>query len=141
MKQIDKINHFEVLKQVGLRVTKGRVSILEFLEQVKEPVDVSSILKFLKSKKIKADPATVFRIMNVFTKKGIALQVQFQDGKARYELASKGDHHHLICEKCESIEDITGCTISVLEKKIEEKKKFLVKSHSLEFFGICSRCQ
>jgi len=36
------------------------------------------------------------------------------------------------------LEDISDCNISELEKEIQHKKKFLVKRHSLEFFGLVS---
>jgi Fe2+ or Zn2+ uptake regulation protein len=55
---------------------------------------------FLEKNNIKSDPATVFRIVNMFTEKGLTKQIQLNEGKFRYELSSKEDHHHLICEKC-----------------------------------------
>jgi Fur family ferric uptake transcriptional regulator len=79
--------------------------------------------------------------MNVFTKRGIAKQIQLQEGKARYELAASAEHHHLVCSKCGDIQDISDCNITGLENDIEKKKGFKVTSHSLEFFGICKSCQ
>ncbi|MBI2074622.1 MAG: transcriptional repressor, partial [Candidatus Levybacteria bacterium] len=91
--------------------------------------------------KIKVDKVTVFRIINALFEKGIVKSVQLNEGKLRYEHSAKADHHHLVCEKCGNIEDISDCNIEALEKDIEKKKKFKVKSHSLEFFGICNLCQ
>lgn len=129
------------LNKLNLRATPARVTILKLLETELEPLDVNTIINYLKNKKIKTNSATVFRIMNAFTEKGITSKVQFREGKVRYELKSKGDHHHLVCERCENIEEVSDCAISELEKEIKRKKKFLVKSHSLEFFGLCSNCQ
>ncbi len=129
------------LREAELKATPARVAILQLLEQTDKPIDVSSIIDYLKAHDMEADQATVFRIINAFTKKGLTKQLQFHEGKFRYELVSKGEHHHLICENCGSIEDISDCNISDLEKDIEKKKQFKVKSHALEFFGLCSNCQ
>jgi len=131
----------EELNEVALRATPARVAIMQLLETTKEPVDATTIMEHLQKEAIATDPATVFRIMNMFTQKGITTPIQFQEGKTRYELASKDDHHHLICENCGRIEDIEDTVIPNLEKHIEEKHSFIVKRHSLEFFGLCANCQ
>ncbi len=129
------------LNQVSLRATPARVAVMNFLEKSDHPADASSILKFLNENSIDTDPATVFRIVNMLTKKGLARSVQLGEGKTRYEASSKGDHHHLICENCGKIEDIEDPEIPTFEKHIKVKHKFLVKRHSLEFFGLCKNCQ
>ena len=141
MKLFDRHNCTDELREVDLKATPARLAVLKLLEDSKQPIDVSSIKDYLDKKSIKTDPVTVFRIINTFTEKGITKQIQFNEGKFRYELASKDEHHHLICKTCGSIEDISDCNIEDLEKEIESRKGFKVQSHSLEFFGVCGRCQ
>lgn len=129
------------LNQAALRATPARLQVLQFLEKTDSPVDVQMILEYLNKHRIKTDPATVFRIMNTFTEKSLAKQISFNEGKSRYELFSKKEHHHLVCEECGAIEDISDCNIEALEKDIQKKKHFLVRKHSLEFFGLCHNCQ
>jgi Fur family ferric uptake transcriptional regulator len=131
----------EELKNVGLKATPARLALLKLFEKTEKPLDVSVMQKYLNKHDVDIDPATVFRIINMFTQKGITKQVQLGEGKFRYELSSREDHHHLICEECGDIEDISDCDIESLEKQINKKKKFLVKRHSLEFFGVCKKCQ
>ena len=129
------------LNEVNLRATPARIALLNLLETTEKPLDVQSMIDYLYKKHIQTDPATVFRIMNMFMEKGIVKQIQLNEGKARYELSSNGDHHHLVCKSCGAIEDISDCNINALEKDIKKKKKFIVTSHSLEFFGVCEDCQ
>lgn len=124
-----------------LKKTKGREAVLRVLEDEQTPVDVSHIQNHLVKEAVSVDPATVYRILDVFYRQGIVHRLEFREGKYRYELASKEDHHHLICESCGSIADISDCAIPFLQKDIEKKKGFLVKHHSLEFFGLCLNCQ
>ena len=134
-------NCSEELRQVELKITPARLAVLDILEKTDKPIDIATIIDYLETNNIKADPATVFRIINSFTDKGITKQIQLNEGKFRYEHASKKDHHHLICEKCGDLEDVSDNFISDIEKEIQRKKKFLIKRHSLEFFGVCKLCQ
>lgn len=129
------------LRDADLRATPARVALLQLLEQSGAPMDVTTMIKNLTQEGLVVDQATVFRIINTFTEKGITKQLSLREGKFRYELSSKEEHHHLICEQCGSIEDISDCNITALEKDIKKKKKFLVRSHALEFFGVCQQCQ
>jgi Fur family ferric uptake transcriptional regulator len=129
------------LRNVDLRVTPQRLAVLKVLEDTNMPIDIATIINYLEANDIKADPATVFRIINSFTDKGITKQIQLNEGKFRYEHSSKKDHHHLICESCGKIEDVSDNFIAKIEKEIMFKKKFLTKRHSLEFFGVCKQCQ
>jgi Fe2+ or Zn2+ uptake regulation protein len=129
------------LNEVELRATPARVALMKFLESSNKPVDVQTMIEYLEKKAIKTDPATVFRIVNTFTEKGLTKQIQLQEGKSRYELAGGIDHHHLVCTHCGDIQDISDCNIDILKKDIEKKKNFKVTSHSLEFYGLCSNCQ
>ncbi len=131
----------EELNEAELRATPARIAVMKLLETTNTPVDVSMIIEYLEEKNIKTDPATAFRIVNMFMEKGLVKQISFNEGKFRYELSSKADHHHLICENCGQIQDISDCAIPELEGDIKKKKGFLVKRHSLEFFGLCKNCQ
>ena len=92
-------------------------------------------------KKIKGDPATIFRTMNSFAQRNIVRPIELREGKVRYELASTKEHHHFICKNCNEIQDISDCNISLLERKVELKKGVVISHHSLEFFGLCKNCK
>lgn len=129
------------LNNVALRATPARVAVMKLLEETDMPIDIQMIKGYLRKEQIETDPATVFRIMNMFMEKGLVKQVSFNEGKFRYELANKPDHHHLICSSCAKVEDFSDCAIAELENDIYEKKGFSVKAHALEFYGVCRMCQ
>lgn len=141
MRQPDTHDCKEELRDAQLKVTLARLGVLAALESTKIPLDIVSIIAYLQKNHIKADKVTVFRIMNVLTAKGLVKQIQFNEGKLRYEYGARAEHHHFVCEKCRNVEDVTGCTIEALEKDMTKKKGVLVKRHSLEFFGLCANCQ
>ncbi len=130
----------QLLQSSRLKVTAARKTSLHFLEKEGRPVDVEEILEHLRQHHLETDRATVYRMIESFLEKGIINRFEFGEGKFRYELAGS-DHHHLICEECGRIEDISDCGIEQWEKLIKKRKGFLIKRHALEFFGICKSCQ
>lgn len=129
------------LQKSGLKKTKAREAIYEFLQTTKEPTDVTQILDFLKSRGIDTDKVTVYRILDIFVQKNLARKLEFQEGKFRYEGAGE-HHHHLICTNCKRVEDIDlENDISDHEAQILKDTGFKVTDHSLEFFGLCKNCQ
>lgn len=129
------------LNDVQLRATPARIALMQLLETSNKPLDVSAMIAYLHKEHIQTDPATVFRIINMFTQKGLTRQIQLHEGKARYERTTFSDHHHLVCSTCGDIQDISDCKIDLLQQEIEKKKQFEVTSHSLEFYGICHTCK
>lgn len=132
------MNFDKVLIKHDLKITQARISLLKLVEKEGKPVDSQFLIETLQ-KAFSVDKVTIFRILNVLTEHGILRKLEFGEGKARYELATE-DHHHLICQNCGSIEDISDCNIDALEKEIKTKKNFIVKLHTLEFYGLCKNC-
>lgn len=131
------MNTQKILHDKGLKTTSARIAVLDLLEKRENPIDVLTLVEELDSQ---VDQATVYRILELLTNKGIISRFDFGEGKYRYELQKK-HHHHLVCDKCGGIEDIEIKQIEEIENHIRSKKNFLIKSHSLEFFGICKNCQ
>lgn len=129
-----------ILKNSGIKITKSRMAVLNVLQITSHPLDALAIFGILKNKKIKIDPATVYRILEKLLSVGVVRQVDFREGKLRYELV--GDHHHhLVCQNCGKIDDYSGNCLDEIEKEILKRHRFIVRDHALEFFGICRSCQ
>lgn len=129
----------DTIRNKGLRVTPARIAVLRILEESQKPVDIATIYAEIAKHHVDADQATIYRIIDNFLEKNLITRIQFQEKKFFYE-AKRPEHHHAICNECGKIEDISNCSIKRTESRIKEKTGFTVKSHSLEFFGICADC-
>lgn len=130
-----------LLQQAALKSTSARLAILRFLDEASVPQTADEIFAHLQEEHPEGtDRATVYRILDTFYKKGLIQRLEFSEGKYRFELAGE-DHHHLICERCGKIEDISDCGIAMWEDEIQQKKQFQIKRHALEFYGVCQSCQ
>jgi Fur family ferric uptake transcriptional regulator len=86
--------------------------------------------------------ATVYRTLKLFAEAGIAREIHFGDGQSRYEHIAEGEHHdHLVCTRCGSVQEFENETIEKLQQEIAAQFGFLVETHKMELYGICSKCK
>lgn len=139
------LNPDVIAKQLKLKnhkMTRIRGLIIELFINSSTPISASNIINAFSTLKISANRTTIYREIIFLMKEKIIQEVDFGEGKKRYELLSDEHHHHLICTKCDMVEDIFLDTD--LHKEEEEVFKdlgFKITSHSLEFFGLCKNCQ
>ena len=70
----------------------------------------------------------------------IGLQHRPDNGKAVFEL-HEGDHHdHLVCNVCNKVVEFIDPVIEEKQYEIAEKNGFVLASHALVLYGICSDC-
>lgn len=87
------------------------------------------------------DRTTLYRELNFLKKEGIILEMQLKDGKRWYELASKDHRHHIVCVKCDKINDLVGCDAKLIDKTLKQSPDFAqIQSHTFVFFGLCKIC-
>lgn len=129
------------LKSEGHRITPIRTKILEIFDGLQSPISAPDLLESIKSFNDGVNKTTIYRELDFLQSKNLINEVEFGDGKKRYEL-NDGHHHHLICLNCKKIEDVDLKTdLSEEEKNIEKQTGFKIQNHSLEFFGLCKNCQ
>ncbi len=131
----------DILNKIGLKKTEVRILLLDFLIKNKNPISASEI--FLKLKKHKLDQVTIYRTLESFLEKGMIKKVDTGSREAQYEIIDeKNDHHHMICIKCNTIEDFTGCdSENLIKNALKKSKKFnKINHHSFDLFGICMKC-
>lgn len=138
-------NIFELIHQLqkeGQRITKIRKILLEILLEQEKPFSIPELLTVFKKKNISVNKTTLYREVDFFKKKGFLHEIRFNDRMARYESTFSKHHHHFICIKCENIEDVElQQDLEKEEKLLEKKRRLKILRHSLEFFGLCKRCQ
>jgi Fe2+ or Zn2+ uptake regulation protein len=127
-----------ILKNKGFRVTKTRQLILTVLEQLSAPVSEHELRLKMGTT---VNKTTVYRELEFLKQQRFITELDFGEGKKRYELGSR-HHHHVICTNCNTVEhvDIPN-DLKSIEQNLSRKNKFKISGHALEFFGLCQNCQ
>lgn len=123
----------KVLQDSYLRATETRIQVLEELSHIHAPVSAQDV-----HEKTGIDLVTVYRTFSSFEEKGIVRRIDLRSGSALYEL-SEGHHHHIVCTDCGKVEDFQECDVEKLLPKVG--KKWSIRDHSLELFGVCGMCK
>lgn len=137
-------NYQEIIGQLraqGHRVTKTRQGVLKLLSEHQKPIAAADIGSLLEKRGITVNKTTVYREVEFLSREGYIEEVRFADGRRYYEISSE-HHHHLVCVRCQGIDDVVLENEFLKEEEcIERDIGFKVLNHSLEFFGVCARCR
>lgn len=122
-----------------LNTTAQREAIVEMFLRTRDHVSIDELLGKVRKRQPKVGYATVYRTLKLLVDSGLAVERQFGDGQARYEVV--GDHHdHLICMKCGLILEFEDDEIERLQEKIAERLGgFTVLRHRHELYGLCPK--
>ncbi len=134
----------KITKSKGVKATPALLSILELFNNNKFPLNAEFIINNINSNKkvLKGiNETTVYRILDKLEDKDILRRVDLRKDSFYFELTYK-HHHHIICLKCNTVEDFENKEVEKSIKKIVEKSsKFRkINEHSFELFGICRKC-
>src|SRR3989344_775366 len=119
----------KLLKKNNLKVTPGRIDILNLLSLGDAPKTAETIYKSLKKK---YDLVTVYRNLESFEKKGLLFKETA--GKKDYYYLASSPHHHIVCRNCQKMESVP-CSHQQFTAK-----NFTEITHQLLLTGVCRQC-
>nr|AAT41916.1 putative ferric uptake regulatory protein [Fremyella diplosiphon Fd33] len=120
--------------------TRSQDKILNLLKNIKQGISAQDIYVELRNRNQSMGLATVYRSLEALKMEGLVQIRTLANGEALYSLAQQ-DKHHLTCLQCGVSIPINQCPVHDLEEKLQEKHKFKIFYHTLEFFGLCTQCQ
>src|SRR4029078_1167098 len=122
-----------------LNGTAQREAIVEQFLRTREHVSIDELLLKVRKRQAQVGYATVYRTLKLLVDSGLAVERQFGDGQARYEVV--GDHHdHMICEKLRLMLEFEDDEIERLQDKIALRLGgFTVLRHRHELYGMCPK--
>ncbi|MBI4655649.1 MAG: transcriptional repressor [Elusimicrobia bacterium] len=125
-----------------LKQSKQRKNIMQaFLESGKH-VTAEELYNAVKRKFPSVGLITVYRTLKLFCKCGLAREVCFENGTARYEhLYGRQHHDHLICSACGKVIEIEDPDIEKLQDRQYKMHGFVPQGHRMDLYGICRKCR
>lgn len=132
----------QLLQSKGLKFTRQRKGILDYLLKATKHVTPEEIYDDLKNKDAAIGRATVFRTLHLLEDAGFADKIFFADGRQAYEHKFARPHHdHMICVECSDVIEFSNPTIERMQEEMSRKFHFRPLWHRHEIFGRCRSCQ
>jgi len=125
-------------KELGLKLTPQRLSILAYLEGNTGHPTAEEIYRHVSRKFSTMSFATVYKTLETLKQQGHLTEITIDPEKRHFDPNTK-QHHHIICSKCKKITDIFFTFNLMLPEK--DLQGFQITASHVEFSGICPRCR
>jgi Fur family transcriptional regulator, ferric uptake regulator len=119
----------------GLKMTGQRRLIARVLSEAEDHPDVEELYRRAVARDARVSIATVYRTVRLLEEKGILERHDFGGGRARYEPAEHGHHHHLIDIDTGQVIEFSDAQHETLAREIAARLGFELVGHRLELFG------
>lgn len=132
----------QYLRQHGIKVTKGRIAVLDIICKSDGAVSVEYIFEECKRCGMNVDLSTVYRSLELFEGKNIVGKFDLGKGKYSYAL-KKEDHKHVLqCKLCHKEVEI-DCPMQQIKELIKDKTGFVFDKEELDIKleGVCEECR
>ncbi len=134
----------------GHRMTKPRTAILKVFEKGREHLSAEDIYLNVHRSYPNIGLTTVYRNLEFLVRKGVLSKFDFGHGRSKYELSEAynplGHHHQLVCERCMKVINYNDFMeeelrfVRAAEKGLEKRYRFKIRSHVIQFHGLCEKC-
>jgi Fur family ferric uptake transcriptional regulator len=130
------------LKTVGLKQTAQRDAILHTFLETRDHLSTDELHRLVQKKDARIGYTTVYRTLKLLAECGLASEVAFHDGIARYEHQyNRRSHHHMVCTDCGSSVEFFSQEVGKLEQEIGRKYHYLTTRHTFQIYGVCEDCR
>ncbi len=130
-----------MLTQKGYKLTAQRRAVIDVVVSSSEHLAPAALYERVRRTHPAIGLVTVYRTLEMLSELGLICRVH-RGGKSRsYTLALLGHHHHLVCSRCGTVADFTGCDLEELQQRLSQDTGFKIEGHLLQFVGDCRNCQ
>lgn len=119
----------------GLKMTGQRRLIARVLSESTDHPDVDELYRRASLRDGRVSLATVYRTVRLLEAAGILERRDFGGGRARYDQADRGEHHHLIDVDGGGVIEFADPRLEALARKVAEGLGFDLIDLRLELFG------
>ena len=124
----------------AVRATRQRAAISALLENLDDFRSAQELHDELRKRGEGIGLTTVYRTLQQMAATGTVDTLRTDTGESVYRLCSDHHHHHLVCWACGSTVEIQGSQVEKWAAEVARKHGFTEVTHTVEIFGLCSRC-
>jgi len=121
----------------GLRCTPQRYAVMAFLMECNRHPTAAEIYEAVNRVDPRSSRATIYNNLRDLVQAGLVREVAVEGRAARFD--AKGmRHHHFICDRCGTVEDMTWYDVARPASRILGKR--VLREFELIFRGLCMKC-
>ena len=129
------------LQELGYRLTPQRIMILEAVLESEDHVTAEELYEHVRAQYPHISFSTVYRTMELLRDCGFVTQTDLGGGRVQYHPVDKATHHHLICQGCGCVAEVSEDIFEGLQKELSERYGFDATLTHFAIFGRCHDCR
>lgn len=143
---VDEAVHEEIglrLARLDQRYTPLRRVLVEAVAAAGRPVSIPEILEAAPS----LPQSSAYRNLAALIESGVVRRIPGTDDHGRFELVEDlaGHHHHLVCARCGSVEDVHHSAaleqaLGEAARVVAEQQGYRITEHRFDLVGLCPDC-
>jgi Fur family ferric uptake transcriptional regulator len=130
----------KVLREAGQRLTPQRLMILDVMSSTEGHVTAEEIYERVRDTYPYINVSTVYRTLEALKELGLVTETDLGRGLRQFELRNRRQHHHLVCKRCGSIEELEDVVFEPVRQYVRERYGFQAHLEHHAIFGLCSAC-
>lgn len=128
-----------LLRARGLRVTQGRLAVLEVLDRLPH-ADADDVARALADSGADTSVQSVHNVLGDLTAAGLVRRFEPARSSARYERRVGDNHHHAVCVSCGRVDDVDCVVGEAPCMHADAPAGFTVQAAEVTFVGLCAGC-
>jgi Fe2+ or Zn2+ uptake regulation protein len=129
------------LRDVGLRATSPRVSVLRVLEESADHPRVDQVIDRVRAAGLSISTQAAYDVCEALSRAGLAQRIELAGGPVRYEARTGDNHHHVVCRRCGLTADVDCAVGAAPCLEPDDSHGFLLTEASVTYWGTCPDCQ
>lgn len=125
----------------GRRLTRQRVIVAEALAAARRALSAQQLYERIKTSHPTLGRATVYRALEAQVQDGMASRFERDGHTSAYVACDAEHHHHLVCTRCQRVEDLDEIVVAPLLSSVGRRHDFKVDHAALDFYGVCGTCR
>lgn len=130
----------EMLREVGLRVTKPRVAVLDAVH-AHPHADTETLIGAVRDHLPEVSHQAVYDSLHTLASSGLVRRIQPSGSVARYESRVGDNHHHIVCRSCGAIADVDCALGETPCLTASDDHGFAIDEAEVIYWGRCPTCQ
>jgi Fur family ferric uptake transcriptional regulator len=133
----------DALRDDGYRNGGARRAVVGLLGRQDCCLTAQEIFDRLRGEGRQVGIASVYRVLDLLSDKGLVQRIDVGGGSARYEPvhASGEHHHHLVCDDCGKVEAFADDELELVLGRVENRTGYSVAAHDVVLRGACADCR
>jgi Fur family transcriptional regulator, stress-responsive regulator len=127
------------LREVGLRVTAGRVALLRTVREG-DHLGAEAIAAGVRDRVGHVSVQAVYEALHALTEAGLVRRIEPAGGPARYEGRVGDNHHHVVCRSCGVIADVDCAVGEAPCLTASDDHGFTIGEAEVVYWGLCPEC-